>query len=127
VVHCGIGSGGVCFGSGGACISAGELFVLFKLWIGGLCYLLEHGFVSDVSSRCPCLRGPKFVLLQVILLFSFSLAFDRLLEFLFICFFSFLFSLGLLYVCVVNALIKGEIEDHVLFEDQWMVASWCGE
>jgi hypothetical protein len=101
--------------------------VLFKLWIGGLCSLLEHGFVSDVSSRCPCLRGPKFVLLQVILLFSFSLAFDRLLEFLFICFFSFLFSLGLLYVCVVIALIKGEIEDHVLFEDQWMVASWCGE
>jgi hypothetical protein len=30
-------------------------------------------------------------------------------------------------VCVVNALIKGEIEDHVWFEDQWMVASWCDE
>jgi hypothetical protein len=26
-----------------------------------LCYLLEHGFVSDVSSRCPCLRGPRLV------------------------------------------------------------------
>jgi hypothetical protein len=26
-------------------------------------------------------------------------------------------------VCVVNALIKGEIEDHVWFEDRWMVAS----
>jgi hypothetical protein len=33
----------------------------------------------------------------------------------------------LLYVCVVNALIKGEIEDHVWFEDWWMVASWCDE
>jgi hypothetical protein len=47
-----------------------ELFVLFELWIGGLCSLLGHGFVSDVSSRCPCLRGPTFVLLQVILLLA---------------------------------------------------------
>jgi hypothetical protein len=29
------------------------------LWC--LCSLLEHGFVSDVSSRCPCLRGPRLV------------------------------------------------------------------
>jgi hypothetical protein len=34
-----------------------ELFVLFELWIDDLCSLLDHGFVSDVSSRCPCLRG----------------------------------------------------------------------
>jgi hypothetical protein len=27
-----------------------------------------------------------------------------------------------LYVGVVNALIKGDIEDHVWFEDRWMVA-----
>jgi hypothetical protein len=27
------------------------------------------------------------------------------------------------YMCVINALIKGEIEDHVWFEDRWMVAS----
>jgi hypothetical protein len=26
-------------------------------------------------------------------------------------------------VCAVNALIKGEIEDHVWFEDRWMVTS----
>jgi hypothetical protein len=39
----------------------GELFVVFELWIGGLCSLLEHCFVSDVSSRCPCLRGPRLV------------------------------------------------------------------
>jgi hypothetical protein len=26
-------------------------------------------------------------------------------------------------LCVVNALIKREIEDHVWLEDQWMVAS----
>jgi hypothetical protein len=42
---------------------------------------------------------------------------------------SFLFSFSLLLpiVCVVNALIKGEIEDHVWFEDLWMVASLCDE
>jgi hypothetical protein len=42
-------------------------------------------------------------------------------------FIFFFFSLGLLYVGVVNALIKGEIEDHVWFNDRWMVASWCDE
>jgi hypothetical protein len=40
---------------------AGGLFVVFELWIGGLCSLLECGFVSDVSSHCPCLRGPRLV------------------------------------------------------------------
>jgi hypothetical protein len=39
----------------------GELFVVFELWIGGLCSLLENVFVSDMSSRCPCLRGPRLV------------------------------------------------------------------
>jgi hypothetical protein len=39
----------------------------------------------------------------------------------------FLFFLLLLCVGVVNALIKGEIEDHVCFEDRWMVASLCDE
>jgi hypothetical protein len=39
----------------------GELFVVFEFWFGGLCFLFEHDFVSDVSSRCPCLRGPRLV------------------------------------------------------------------
>jgi hypothetical protein len=67
--------------------------VLFELWIGGLCSLLELGFVLDVSSHCPCLRGPRLVFPQVILLFAFLLAFDHLLEFLVIVYFLFLFSL----------------------------------
>jgi hypothetical protein len=33
----------------------------------------------------------------------------------------------LLWLIPVNALIKGEIEDHVWFEDRWMVASLCDE
>jgi hypothetical protein len=43
---------------------------------------------------------------------------------LFLFFFS---SLVVLLVGVVNALIQGEIEDHVWFEDRWMVASLCDE
>jgi hypothetical protein len=43
--------------SGGVCICAGGDLVCF----GGLCSLLEHGFVSDVSGRCPCLRSPRLV------------------------------------------------------------------
>jgi hypothetical protein len=39
----------------------------------------------------------------------------------------FFFSLLVLYVVVVNALIKGEIEDHVWFEDRCMVTSLCDE
>jgi hypothetical protein len=71
-VHCGIGSGVVCFGSGGSCICAG----------GALCVVraLDWWFVLAL-----CL----------------SLAFDRLLEFLFIRFFSFLFLLGY-FLCVLS-------------------------
>jgi hypothetical protein len=38
-----------------------ELFVVFELWVGVLRSLLEHGFVLDVSSHCPCLRDPRLV------------------------------------------------------------------
>jgi hypothetical protein len=42
----------------------GEVFVVFELWFGGLCSLVERVFVSDVSSRCPCLRGPRLVFVK---------------------------------------------------------------
>jgi hypothetical protein len=51
------------------------------VFFGGLCSLLEHSFVSDVSSRCPCLAGPRLVM-----------AFDHLLEFLLFVSFPFVFS-----------------------------------
>jgi hypothetical protein len=56
-----IRSGGVAFVQGELACVQEEPFVVFELWIDGLCSLLEHGFVSDVSSRCPCLRGPRHV------------------------------------------------------------------
>jgi TRAP-type mannitol/chloroaromatic compound transport system permease small subunit len=52
-----------------------------------------------------------------------SLAFDRLLSFFLFVSFLFLFSCVTSCEDVVNALIKGEIEDHVWFDDRWMVAS----
>jgi hypothetical protein len=107
-------------------VCRGSSLWFFKLWFGGLRSLLEHSFVSDVSSRCPCLRGPRLVFFR----WSFSLPLFGFRSLVGVSFYSSLFlffSLLLLYVGVVNALIKGEIVDHVWFEDRWMVASWCDE
>jgi hypothetical protein len=60
----------------------GELFVVFKIWIGGLCSLLEHSFCLGCVELLPLLKGSETCLIQVILLFSFPFAFDDLLEFL---------------------------------------------
>jgi hypothetical protein len=43
--------------SRGVCICGRGALVCF----GGLCSLLEHGFLLDVSSRCPCLSSPRLV------------------------------------------------------------------
>jgi hypothetical protein len=107
-------------------VCRGSSLLFFELFFGGLRSLLELCFVSDVSSRCPCLRGPRLVFFK----WSGSLplfGFRSLVGVSFCSFLFFFFSLLLLYVGVVNALIKGEIEDHVWFEDRWMVASLCDE
>jgi hypothetical protein len=54
-------SRGSCIGSRGACICAGGALCGFRALVGDLCSSPEHDFVSDVSSRCPCLRGPRLV------------------------------------------------------------------
>jgi hypothetical protein len=97
-----------------------------ELWFGGLRSLLEFCFVSDVSSRCHCLRGPRLVFFKWSCSFP-LFGFRSLVGVSFCSFLLFFFSLLLLYVGVVNALIKGEIEDHVWFEDRWMVASLWDE
>jgi hypothetical protein len=58
-------------------------------------------------------KGSETCLFSSDLALRLSLAFDRLLECYFYLFLFFFFSLVLLLVGVVNALIKGEIEDHV--------------
>jgi hypothetical protein len=75
----------------------------------------------------PLPKGSETCLLQVILLFAF-------LWFSIACwgfFYSFLFFFLLSLVtksCVLSMhSSRGEIEDHVWFEDRWRVASWCDE
>jgi hypothetical protein len=74
----------------------GSSLWFFELWFGGLRSLLEHSFVSDVSSRYPCLRGLRLVF-QVILLFAFvwlSIACWN-----FLLFVSFLFPFSVVTFC----------------------------
>jgi hypothetical protein len=107
-------------------VCRGSSLWLFELSFGGLRSFLEHSFVLDVSNHCPCLRGTRLAFIK----WSCSLplfGFRSLVGVSFYLFVFFFFSLLLLYVGVVNALIKGEIEDHVWFEDRWMVASLCDE
>jgi hypothetical protein len=104
-----------------ACVQ-GELFVVFEPWFGGSRSLLVLGFCLGCVEPLPLPKGFETCLLQVILLFAFvwlSIACWS-----FFLFVSFLFLSPCYFrVGVVNALIKGEIEDHVWFEDRWMVAS----
>jgi hypothetical protein len=108
-VVCMHSSRGSCIGSGGSCTCAVELFVVLEFWFGGLCSLLELVFVSVVLSHCPCLRGPRLVFssdLDLCLPFGFR----SFVEISFSHFFSFPFLFRYQNVCVVNAIIKGEIE-----------------
>jgi hypothetical protein len=73
-----------------ACVQR-ELFVVFELWFGDLRSLLEHSFVSDVSSRCPCLRGPRIVFFK----WSCSLPLFGFRSLVRVSFYSFLFLLFL--------------------------------
>jgi hypothetical protein len=55
-------------------VCRGSSLWFFELWFGGLRSLLEHSFVSDVSSCRPCLRGPRLVFFKwscSLLLFGF--------------------------------------------------------
>jgi hypothetical protein len=71
--------------------------------------ILEH-FISVMSSRCPCLRGPRSFSVKWSFL-GFCLAFDQLFEF-FVSFFS-LSLLSELVTCVrCQCTHQGEIEDR---------------
>jgi hypothetical protein len=76
VLHCCIGSGGVCFGSRGALCGVRALDWWFALFA-------RAWFCLGCVKLLPLPKGSETCLLQVILRFAFSLAFDRLLRFLF--------------------------------------------
>jgi hypothetical protein len=126
VLHCSISSGGVCFGSGGACICAGGALCGVRALVQWIALFVLAWFCLGCVESLPLPKGPETCLLQVILFFTFF-GFRSLVEVSFYSFLFFSFSLVLLYVGVLNALMKGEIEDHMWFEDRWMVASLCDE
>jgi hypothetical protein len=88
--------------------------------------LLELCFCLGCVEPLPLPKGSETCPLKVILLFAFVWLSIACWSF-FVRFFSFSFLFCYFRVGVVNALIKGEIEDQVWFEDRRMVASLCDE
>jgi hypothetical protein len=118
--------GGVALVQGELACVQGELFVVVRAIVWWFALFAWALFCLGCVEPLPLPKGSESCLLQVILLFGFDwLSIACWSFFLFVSFLF--FSLLLLYVGAVNALIKGEIEDHVRFEDQWMVASLCDE
>jgi hypothetical protein len=133
-----------CIGSGGACICAAGALCGFRALVGDLCSLLQHGFVSDVSSRCPCLRGPRLVFFK----WSCSLPFVRLSiscwSFFLFVYFHFIFSRvticgccqcthqgGDWGPCVVRGPMDGRFLvwweiDNVVWTDSWLSIAGAG-
>jgi hypothetical protein len=126
--------------SGGVCICVGGALICF----GGLCSLLEHGFVSDMSSHCPCLRGPRVVFFK----WSCSLPFFGFRSFVGVSFYSFLFFFlfSLIIKCVCcqcthqggdcgPCVVQGPVDDHflvwwvidhVVWTDSWLSIAGAG-
>jgi hypothetical protein len=110
----------------GACMCAGGALCGFRVLVWWFALFAWAWFCLGCVEPLPLPKGSETCLLR----WSFSLplfAFRSLVGVSFYSFLLFFFSLVLLFVGVVNALIKREIEDHVWFEDRWMVASWCDE
>jgi hypothetical protein len=124
------------------CIGSSLWF--FKLWFRGLHSLLEHSFVSDVSSRCPCLRGSRLVFFR----WSSSLPFFGFRSLVGVSFYSFLFfflfSQVTICVCVQcnhqggdrgSCVVRGPVDgrflvwwviDNVLWIDSWLSIAGVG-
>jgi hypothetical protein len=92
----------------------GELFVVFRALVWWFVLFAWAYFCLGCVQPLPLPKGSETCLLQVIFLFAFF-GFRSLIRVSFYSFLFVFFCLLLLYVGVVNALIKGEIEDHVWF------------
>jgi hypothetical protein len=79
-----------CIGSGELACVQGELFVVFRALLWWFALFAWACFFLGCVEPLPLPKGSETCLLQVIFLFAF-LAFDRLLELLFVRFFSFSF------------------------------------
>jgi hypothetical protein len=118
--------GGVALVQGELACVQGELLVVFRALVWWFALFASALFCLGCVEPLLMPKGSETCLLQVILLFAFVWLSIACWSF-FFSFLFFFFSLLLVYVGVVNALIKGEIEDHVWFEDRWMVTSLCDE
>jgi hypothetical protein len=96
--------------------------VVFVLWFGGLRSLLEHNFVSNVSSHCRCLRGPRLIFFKWSCSLPF-LGFWALVGVSFIHFFLFSFLSGYYSVCCQcthqgrdfgPCVVRGPVDGHFL-------------
>jgi hypothetical protein len=108
-----------------ACVQGGALCGVSS-FVSVVCALCLSFVLSQMCQAVALHKGFETCLLQVILLFAFVWLSIACWSFFLFVSFLFLFLL-LLCVGVVNALIKVENEDHVWFEDWWMVASLCDE
>jgi hypothetical protein len=113
-------SRGSCVGSGWACMCAGGALCGFSSF-GCLRSLLEHSFVLDVSSRCPCLRGPRLVSFK----WSFSLPFFGFRSFVGVSFYLFFLFFSRVTICVCcqcthqggdwgPCVVWGQVDGHFL-------------
>jgi hypothetical protein len=125
-VVCMHSSRGSCIGSGGACMCAVGALCGFRALVWWFALFAWAYFCLGCVESLPLPKGSETCLLQVFLPFAFLWLSIAYWSFLFIHFFLISFLLGY-YLCVFNALIRGEIEDHAWFEDRWMVASRCDE
>jgi hypothetical protein len=96
--------------------------------LGGLCSLLQHNFCLGCVEPLPLPMGSETCFSSSDLALCLSFGFRSLVDVSFSCLFCFPF-LSSYQMCVLSMHSSrgGGIEDHVSFEDQWMVASWCDE
>jgi hypothetical protein len=118
--------GGVALVQGSLYVCRGSSLFISSFGLMVLCSLFELGFCLGCVESLPLPKGIETCLIQVILFFSFSLAFDCLLEFLLVGFF-FSFSLWLPKCVCCQCTHQGGDWGPVWFENRWMVASWYDE
>jgi hypothetical protein len=82
-------------------VCRGELFVLFELWISGLCSLLEHGFYLRCVELLPLPKGSETCYSSSDLALCLSFGFRSLVGVSFTRFFSFPFLFGY-QMCVLS-------------------------
>jgi hypothetical protein len=124
--------GGVALFQGELACVHGELFVVFRALDWWFVLFAWACFVSDVSSRCPCLRGLRLVFFKWSCSLPF-LSFNRLMEFLLVVSF-FVFSWLPKHVCCQcthqggdwePCVVRGPVDGRILVWWEWFT-TWCG-